>query len=182
MYQNLKTCLPSTQSSLQPEDTRSIHFLMLPEVKAHYFNPDIERAVSRMQRVIELGRTIREKRSIPLKTPLRELILINPDPIFREDVVSLENYIKEELNVKTVTATAEEKAYGVRYELRPDNKVLGQRLGKDYAKVRKSLAKITPEQVNEYAAGGKLVIEGIEMLENDFEVILVSSLEYCIVY
>lgn len=62
MYQNLKTCLP--QSS---EDTRSIHFLPFPEVKKEYFNADIERAVSRMQTVIELGRNIRDQKTLPIK-------------------------------------------------------------------------------------------------------------------
>ena len=88
MYQNLKKCLPETS-----EDTRSVHFLLFPEVKKSYFNPEIERAVSRMRSVIDLGRYIREQKNLPLKTPLRELIVINPDPQFREDVKSLEGYI-----------------------------------------------------------------------------------------
>ncbi|KAJ3403103.1 isoleucine--tRNA ligase, partial [Chytridiales sp. JEL 0842] len=167
MYQNLRTCIAEDPNV----DTRSVHFLMFPTVKSHYFNPDIERSVGRMQRVIELGRYIREKKGLPLKTPLRELVSIHPDEQFRSDVLSLESYIKEELNIKTLTATAEEKAYGVRYELRPDNKVLGQRLGKEFAKVRKALTTISESQVNEYVSNNRLVLEGIELLEKDFEVL-----------
>lgn len=62
MYQNLRNYLPETT-----EDNRSVHFLMFPEVKEEYFNEDIERAVSRMQSVIELGRVIREQKTISLK-------------------------------------------------------------------------------------------------------------------
>ncbi|KAJ3333183.1 isoleucine--tRNA ligase [Blyttiomyces sp. JEL0837] len=167
MYQNLRLCIPEDPSA---GDTRSVHFLMFPEVKTQYFNDDVERSVGRMQKVIELGRYIREKNTLPLKTPLRELIVINPDPVYRADIVNLESYIKDELNVKTVTATADEKAFGVRYELKPDHKVLGQRLGKDKNKVVKALAGLTPQQINEYIESSKLVLEGIEMLENDFEV------------
>jgi isoleucyl-tRNA synthetase len=90
MYQNLKKCLPDSV-----EDTRSVHFLLFPEVKKQYFNPEVERAVSRMRSVIELGRYIREQKNLPLKTPLRELIVINPDPQFRDDVRSLEDYITD---------------------------------------------------------------------------------------
>ncbi|KAI8607700.1 tRNA synthetases class I-domain-containing protein, partial [Chytriomyces sp. MP71] len=166
MYQNLKTCIPETK-----DDTRSVHFLMFPEVKTEYFNADIERAVSRMQSVIELGRYIREKRGLALKTPLRELIVINKDPLFQSDVHSLESYIMEELNLKTVTTTADEAAYGVRYELKPDFKALGQRLGKDLNKVKKALTSLSPAQVAEYVSSNKLTVEGVALGEGDLEVV-----------
>ena len=92
MYQNLKRCMQATQ-----EDTRSVHFLLFPEVKQEYMDPEIERIVSRMRSVIDLGRFIREQKNLPLKTPLRELVVINPDPQFHADVMSLENYIIEVL-------------------------------------------------------------------------------------
>jgi isoleucyl-tRNA synthetase len=62
MYQNLKNYIPESS-----EDTRSVHFLMFPKVKEVYFNEDIERAVGNMQTVIELGRFIREQKTISLK-------------------------------------------------------------------------------------------------------------------
>lgn len=62
MYQNLKRCLPAAK-----EDTRSVHFLLYPDVKKEYFDPEIERAVSRMRGVIELGRVIREQKNLALK-------------------------------------------------------------------------------------------------------------------
>jgi len=64
MYQTLKTFLPPQDPNI---DVRSIHFLSFPEVREEYFDPEIERQVSRMQAVIELGRFIREKKSIGLK-------------------------------------------------------------------------------------------------------------------
>ena len=65
MYQNLQKFLPASQ-----EDTRSVHFLPFPSVKEEYFNDDVERAVDRMQQVIELGRYIRESRTLSLKVRL----------------------------------------------------------------------------------------------------------------
>jgi isoleucyl-tRNA synthetase len=168
MYQNLKTCIAKDPNSTA--DTRSVHFLMFPEVKSQYFNDDVERAMKCMQRVIELGRYVREKRNLPLKTPLRELIVIHPDPQFHLDVQSLESYIKEELNVKTVTTTSNEESYGVRYELRPDNKALGQRLGKEFAKVKKGLATMSPEMIDQYVKTNSVVVSGVEILEKELEV------------
>lgn len=65
VYQGLRPFIPSTLEL--GKDTRSIHFLPFPEVRSEYFDTDIERKVTRMQAVIELGRALREKHSLSLK-------------------------------------------------------------------------------------------------------------------
>ena len=84
---------------LQGEDPRSVHFLPFPEVREELFDAEVERRVSRMQRVIDLARVSRERRGIGLKTPLRTLVVIHHNQQYLNDVGSLESYIKEELNV-----------------------------------------------------------------------------------
>ena len=134
IYLKLKDMLP-----VSAKDTRSIHFIPFPDVKAQYFEHDIERRVSRMQQVIELGRVIRDKKNLSLKTPLRELIVINPAKQYRDDITSLESYICEELNIRTLSVTDAEEKFGVLYKLAPDHKGLGQKYKKDYPKMRKAL-------------------------------------------
>ncbi|KAJ3187041.1 isoleucine--tRNA ligase [Gaertneriomyces sp. JEL0708] len=167
MYQNLRTCLPHSDG----EDTRSIHFLPFPEAKKEYFNEDIERAVARMQSVIELGRFIRDQKTLPIKTPLRELIVINADQQVHDDIRSLEKYIVEELNVRTLTTTNEESKYGVQYKLVPDWKVLGQKLKKDLAKVRAGLATVSQDDIRRYVNDGNLTVSGITLGSEDLQVV-----------
>lgn len=62
MYQSLRKYLPATE-----KDTRSIHFVDFPQVNEDYFDPVIERKVSRMQSIIELTRYLREKYQPSLK-------------------------------------------------------------------------------------------------------------------
>lgn len=64
IYQTLRTFIPEDPKA---GDTRSIHFLLFPEVKEEYFDPAIERQVKRMQIIIELTRTVRERHSLSLK-------------------------------------------------------------------------------------------------------------------
>jgi len=64
IYQSLKNYIPEDPNA---GDTRSVHFLMFPEVKEEYFDADIERKMKRMQTVIELTRNVREKHNISLK-------------------------------------------------------------------------------------------------------------------
>ncbi|KAK5277745.1 hypothetical protein LTR16_009401, partial [Cryomyces antarcticus] len=49
-----------------------------------------------MQKIIDLGRLTRERRTIGLKTPLKSLVVIHTDAVYLEDVRSLETYVCDE--------------------------------------------------------------------------------------
>ena len=63
----------------------SIHFLQIPEYNEKLLNYSIEKRFERMQSAIENGRLIREKKNINLKTPLREVVLVDQDPLALKD-------------------------------------------------------------------------------------------------
>jgi isoleucyl-tRNA synthetase len=73
IYQQLVRYLPKQLLSSYP-DIRSVHFLPFPEAREDLFDEDIERRMARMQKVIELARTARERCGIGLKTPLLTLV------------------------------------------------------------------------------------------------------------
>jgi isoleucyl-tRNA synthetase len=168
MYQNLKNFAPKNPNVV---DDRSIHFLDFPTVREEYFDPEIERAVGRMQTVIELGRTIRERKNISLKTPLKELVVIHSDPQYHADVKALENYISEELNVRNIVITDNEDKYAVKYRAEADWKVLGQKLKKDAMKVKKGLPELTSDQIKEFVKTKEIVVSGIKVTDEDLNVV-----------
>jgi isoleucyl-tRNA synthetase len=88
----------------------------------------IERAVSRMQSVIELGRVTRERNTLPLKYPLKEVVAIHRDPEALQDIKSLQSYIMEELNVREVKVTNDKSSFGAHLVAEADFKVLGAKL------------------------------------------------------
>lgn len=162
--------LPYIPENLREEDPRSVHFLKYPEVRKELFNPEIERRVSRMKTIIDLARVSRERRAIGVKTPLKTLAVIHSDPTYLEDVRSLEGYIAEELNVHELILTSDEAAYNVQYSVTADWPVLGKKLKKDMAKVKKALPSVTSEQVKDFVASGKITVDGIELIEGDLVV------------
>lgn len=168
MYQNLKGFTPKDTNVV---DDRSLHFLEFPQVRQEYFDPEIERAVSRMQAVIELGRTIRERKNISLKTPLKELVVIHNDAQYHSDVKALESYVLEELNVRELIITSDEDKYGVKYKAEADWKVMGQKYKKDSMKIKKGLPEISSEQIKEFAQTKELVVAGIKVTDEDLNVI-----------
>ncbi|KAH7397744.1 tRNA synthetases class I-domain-containing protein [Cadophora sp. MPI-SDFR-AT-0126] len=167
IYQRL---LPHIPKNHQGEDSRSVHFLSFPDVREELFNVEIERRVGRMQRVIELARVSRERRTIGLKTPLKSLIVIHPDPVYLEDVRSLEAYITEELNIQTLVLSSDEAKYNVQYSVSADWPVLGKKLKKDVQKVKKALPGLTSDQVHQFVLDKTIVVDGITLEDGDLVV------------
>jgi isoleucyl-tRNA synthetase len=162
--------LPHIPKELLGEDSRSVHFLPYPQVRQELFNVDIERRVQRMQKVIELARYSRERRGVGLKQPLRTLVVIHHDPQYLEDIRSLQGYITEELNVRDLVLTSDEARFGVEYSVTADWPVLGKKLKKDMARVKKALPNVTSEEAHSYALNGRLVVDGITLEEGDLVV------------
>ena len=53
---------------------------------AHAGDAQVQGSVERMMRVIELARTIRERRNKSLKMPVRELVVVHTDEAFLADL------------------------------------------------------------------------------------------------
>lgn len=162
--------LPHIPKSLQGGDPRSVHFLAFPDVRDELFDAEIERRVGRMQRVIELARVSRERRTVGLKTPLKTLIVIHSDPVYLEDVRSLEGYIVEELNVRDLVLSSDEAKYNVQYSCSADWPVLGKKLKKDVQKVKKALPSLSSDQVHQYVLHKSILVDGIKLGEGDLVV------------
>ncbi|EHK98995.1 putative Isoleucyl-tRNA synthetase, cytoplasmic [Glarea lozoyensis 74030] len=167
IYQKL---LPHIPKDLQGQDPRSVHFLSFPDVREELFNVEIERRVGRMQRVIELARVSRERRTVGLKTPLKTLIVIHADPVYLEDIKSLEGYITEELNIVNLVLSSDEAKYNVQYSVNADWPVLGKKLKKEVQKVKKALPALTSDQVHDYVLTKSIDVAGIKLVEGDLVV------------
>ncbi|XP_066474326.1 isoleucine--tRNA ligase, cytoplasmic [Tiliqua scincoides] len=165
MYQNLKTLVDP--ACIQEKNTDSIHYLMLPQIREDLIDNNIESAVSRMQSVIELGRVIRDRKTIPVKYPLKEVVIIHQDPHVLEEIRSLEKYILEELNVRQVTLSTDKDKYGIRLRAEPDHMVLGKRLKGAFKSAMAAIKELTSEQLEKFQKTGTIVVEGHELHEED---------------
>ncbi|KAG8436243.1 hypothetical protein GDO86_007368 [Hymenochirus boettgeri] len=169
MYQKLRLLVDPT--SIQDKDTQSIHYLMLPPVRENLIDKKIESAVSRMQSVIELGRVIRDRKTLPVKYPLKEVIVIHQDPEALSDIKSLEKYIQEELNVKQVTVSTNKDKYGIRLRAEPDHMVLGKRLKGAFKSVMAAIKELKNNQLEEFQKTGTIMVEGQELHEEDIRLL-----------
>lgn len=155
---------------------QSVHFLSIPEVDEKLIDTLIERKVSVMQKVIELGRVIRDRKTLPLKYPLARIVVISTDRDILEDVMELSHYIKLELNVEELETTDNKEKYGVRIKAQPDIKSLGARLRGESKSVIEIIKKMSELELQEYQndpenfkVAGHILEEGELKLVYSFE-------------
>lgn len=154
MYRNLRHFLKADAIM------DSVHYLMLPEPRSDLISEDIERAVSRMQTVIDLGRVIRDRKTIPVKYPLPEVVVIHQDEQCLQDIISFEHYILEELNVRHLTITTDKKKYGVTLRAEPDHKTLGARLKGAFKPVMQAIKALTDSELQQFLSSRNMTLLG----------------------
>lgn len=156
MYQNLSKVL-KTGSSLK---AGSVHYLMVPTPQRALISQRTEAAVTSLQSVVELGRYLRDKLNCPIKYPLPEVVVIQKEEQVLKDVLELESYIKEELNVRTVTTSTDKDKYGVALKAEINFKLLGARLKGDIKKVQQAASELTDIQITSCLSSGSISLCG----------------------
>lgn len=166
LYQRL---LPHTVAGAE-RHTQSVHFLLYPVVNEALFDDDIERAFARLQDVVERVRVVREARTIPLKTPLRQVIVVAGDAQLLADLARLRSYVLDELNVLDLELSQDEAKYQVVYHATPNFKVLGQRLRGCFAQVQAALKALTQADLAGFMETGTITVAGQVLSGDDLSV------------
>lgn len=163
MYQNLQKAMPS--------EPASVHWCRMPEADPTAFDAGIQRSVERMWSVVEQGRLIRERKTRPLKLPLRKLIVVHSDEKFLSEIAgTLKGYVQEELNVVEVETCAEPEKYtSVRAE--PNFATLGKRLGKAMGAVGKFVKGMDAAAIAAFEAAGSIEVEGHTLGAEDVKIV-----------
>ncbi|CAM9647794.1 unnamed protein product, partial [Discosporangium mesarthrocarpum] len=168
-YQHLRKCHPNYNNPDVAEDAMgradSVHMLMLPAIDESRLDPQAEAEMHSLQVVMDLGRSAREKRNISLKTPIKELVVVCKDTAVLAALDKLQEYLKGELNAWKVSLESDEGAWCT-LSAETNNKVLGKRLGKKLAGVKKDLAKLDTSALWPLLEGGNVEVGG-EILSGD---------------
>ena len=133
----------------------SVHLESFPTYDAGRVDAELEDAVERMQRVILLGRSLRNERKIKVRIPLDTLTILHRRRAVLDELRPLEGYVREELNVKHVAySTAEDEK--VALSATPNAPVLGPRFGKAFGAIRRQIAGLSVEQMLAIESGEQI--------------------------
>lgn len=144
---------------------RSVHLCVYPEGQQAMIKPLLERAVTRMQHIILLGRQKRNQSKIKTKYPLAGLTILHRDTELLDEIAKLEDYVKSELNVKHVDYSTAESDYISLYA-KPNAPVLGKRFGKRFRQFKDLIEQLDSESINRFQQEGSMILDG-ERLETD---------------
>lgn len=153
MYQQL------IKLNRQPND-ESVHYQMMPVSHRPFIRSDVEQAVSRMQSVIELGRVLRDRKTMAIKYPVPEVIVIHKNEGYLNDIKSLEDFVLGELNVRKLTLCADKEKYGVKLRADPDFKKLGLRLKTVFKAVIAEIKSLNDAQIQKQLDQGYFEVLG----------------------
>jgi isoleucyl-tRNA synthetase len=145
----------------------SIHFLRIPEADLSLIDDSIVHKVNHMKKIVEMTRSVRDHWNIPIKKPLRSAILVNSNPDFHEAMEIFGDYIKEEINAYELQIETDEDKF-VTYSCDYNQMALGKRLKKQFTKaIKDKISELKSEEIKEYMATKKLLVEGVEIIEGD---------------
>jgi isoleucyl-tRNA synthetase len=153
IYQELKAFGGNTEES--------VHLCSYPEAQESAIDATLETAVGRMQQVVLLGRQKRIAEGVKVKTPLKILKVIHQDQSLLKEMSKLEEFIKIELNVKTVEYMTNEQDFVV-LSAKPNLPVLGKKLGKEMGSFKSLIEKLSSDDVQKIEDGGKVNLKGVD--------------------
>jgi isoleucyl-tRNA synthetase len=127
----------------------SVHLAEFPVPVAAYIDEPLLAGVQAVRSVVALGQRVRAERKLKVRQPLAEAIIAVASATERAQIDRFSDAIREELNVQRVTFTDEPRKY-VTFEVVPNFRALGKKLGKDMPVLKELLQK---------ADGGALLAE-----------------------
>ncbi|MGB5812323.1 MAG: isoleucine--tRNA ligase [Polyangiales bacterium] len=117
----------------------SVHLASFPEPDATRADDALRETVDLVRNVVTLGQRVRNENKLKVRQPLAEAIVVVADDAQRQAIDSFSDAIREELNVRSLGFTQAPEKY-VEFELVPNFRVLGPKLGKQVPACKKALA------------------------------------------
>ncbi len=148
------------------DDAASVHLEDWPDAAQLPADPSLVAAMDRVREVCSTGLGLREDNRLRARLPLASVTVAGRGVAALEPLVGL---VRDELNVKEVVLTEDLDAVGT-FQLRPNARVLGPRLGKSVQEVIKAAK--AGEWTSE--GDGTVAVAGQTLTEGEFELTLVA--------
>ena len=188
-YETLAICLKTVSQLMAPiapfyadwlfrnltdkSKINSVHLSDFPVSNDKWINPDLEASMELAQKISSLIHGIRKINKIKVRQPLSKILVPVLNETTRSQISSVEELIKNEVNVKSVTYL--DDASGVlSKKVKPNFKALGPKFGKDMKAVAEVISNLSKEQIREIelkgqiqTAMGLIELSDIEILTED---------------
>ncbi len=153
----------------------TVHCIILQLCDEGLINVDLERRMWQAQHIVSLARSLREKAKIKTRQPLRRILLPVDSPAMRRQLQSVEDIIKEEINVKEIEYVSDDTNI-VRRSAKPNFKIIGRKYGDATQVVAQAIKSLTHDQVRKLEQSSVFALSiGEQTLQIDFEDVEIVS-------
>lgn len=130
------------------DEPESIHLVPFPAESDERRDEELRHAVTLTRGVVALGQRVRSEEKLKVRQPLGEAVVVVADDAERAAIDRFSSAIREELNVETLSFTDEPAKY-VNFDLVPNFRALGPKLGKRMPLCKKALAAADGSKLHE---------------------------------
>ncbi|MAW95821.1 MULTISPECIES: isoleucine--tRNA ligase [unclassified Leeuwenhoekiella] len=167
------------------EASESVHLADFPVSDASQIDRSLERKMQKAQTISSLTLSLRAKEKIKVRQPLQRIMIPVLDESQREEILSVQDLIKSEVNVKQIELIDDASGILVK-NIKPNFKVLGPRFGKDMKLVAGAITAMSAKDIATIENEGKITVdingksvilapEDVEITSQDIEGWLVAS-------
>ncbi len=150
MYQNLVR-------SAAAEAPESVHHRDYPAYDETLHDESLAREMDATLKIVSLSLSARESRSLRVRQPLSELVVVPADEAQRRAVGRFADHITDELNVKRL-ALGDDAAQFLRVAVKPNFKLLGPKHGKAMGRIAAALKGADAAAVARAAGRGETIV------------------------
>lgn len=173
-YQTLYTCLLEVSKLMAPiapfyadrlyrdltKDVtgaaQSVHLAKFPKAQEGLIEKQLERRMELAQKLTSMVLSLRKKGHVIVRQPLKCISIPVTDPQLREDIESVSQLVKDEVNVKELrfvdTGMLEKK-------VKCNFRVMGKKFGKLMKAVNAAVTAMSQEQINVLETEGRISLE-----------------------
>jgi isoleucyl-tRNA synthetase len=148
----------------------SVHHCDYPEFDETRFDEALNAKMALAREAVVLGRGLRAERNIKNRQPLARLLVVARSEAAAAGLRTLEDLIRDELNVKHVEITLDESSF-VKYGAKANFKNLGARLGKNMKPVATRITSLTHDEIKSILEGTPLALEEATLTADDLQVV-----------
>lgn len=141
------------------ENTRkeSVHLEQYPQFDHALRNLELEETFKILGEVIVSGRYLREQHNVNMKLPLKTLTLVHHDINILKKLMSVQELMKQELNVREVVYEQDESKF-FKVTCKANFKELGQRFGKKMKDVAKAVENMAANDITNLREGRSVCV------------------------
>ena len=175
-YQTLYTCLNAIAKLMSPvapffsdrlfldlnnvtkkENIESVHLADFPAYHKDLVDKALEERMALAQDISSMVLSLRKKTSINVRQPLNKILLPVLNKHFKEHVEQVKDLILSETNIKSIEYIHDTSGI-VKKKIKPNFKVLGQKVGKDMKAVSEALVALNQDDIVKLENEGQILI------------------------